>query len=195
MILSVTGPRPIRLGGYYPSVLRKLDDFARGQIWKERNGTSWASDLTAQTSSLVLDSPESLFVPVSVLVAAKAPALTVLTGMALGWDQAVARACVFWNVPFVAVVPFTGQESRWPLSSQRAYRSLISSACRVVVVSEGGFSADKMMKRNRWMVDNSDRLLALLGRWETGGTWNCVKYANKVGRECRNCWDEWETFR
>jgi uncharacterized phage-like protein YoqJ len=115
--------------------------------------------------------------------------------MALGWDQAIARACEFWNVPYVAAVPFTGQERMWPLLSQREYRRLLAGAERVVVVSEGGFSSEKMRVRNRWMVDNSTQLLALLGKWETGGTWDCVKYAERVGRQTRNCWRDWETFR
>ena len=42
---------------------------------------------------------------------------TVLTGMALGWDQAVAAACVKLGLPFVACVPFAGQDRIWPAQS------------------------------------------------------------------------------
>jgi len=52
----------------------------------------------------------------------------------------------------------------------------------VVVVSEGGYSARNMQRRNEWMVDHSDKVLAV---WDgsNGGTGNCVAYARSIGRE------------
>jgi hypothetical protein len=38
----------------------------------------------------------------------------VISGMALGWDQAVAEAAVKASTPFIAAIPFRGQESKWP---------------------------------------------------------------------------------
>lgn len=49
-------------------------------------------------------------------------------------------------------------------------------------VSEGGFATYKMMVRNRYMVNKSDIVIAVICK-ETGGTAQCVKYAkehNKV---------------
>ena len=37
----------------------------------------------------------------------------VITGMALGMDLAVAKACVLSDVPFEAAIPFRGQHLRW----------------------------------------------------------------------------------
>lgn len=165
MIFSVTGPRPIRLGGYYTSIMRKLDDFARIEIERQVR--------------LAKQQDESV---------------GVLVGMAIGFDQAVARACEFWNVNFAAVVPFEGQESRWPAATQKEYRRLLKRAKKVIIVSPGGFSVEKMRERNHYMVDNSQHLLAMLGGWKTGGTWECVEYAKKVGREYTNVWDDWLTF-
>ncbi|WP_188052008.1 hypothetical protein [Azospirillum sp. Sh1] len=50
-----------------------------------------------------------------------------------------------------------------------------------------------MNTRNEWMVDHSDRLLAL---WDgsQGGTANCVRYARGLGRPIDNLWSEWEKF-
>ena len=39
----------------------------------------------------------------------------VISGMALGWDQAVARATADLGIPWVAAITFEGQESKWPL--------------------------------------------------------------------------------
>ena len=110
-----------------------------------------------------------------------------ISGMALGWDQALARACVELNIPFIAAVPFAGQETVWPAASQRAYRELCEAASDFVIVSPGGYSAAKMQIRNEWMVDHCDRVLAL---WDgsPGGTRNCVDYAKTVNKPISNAW-------
>ena len=118
----------------------------------------------------------------------------VYTGMALGWDQAVAQACIETGIPFIACVPFSGQEGKWPDDSQRRFRDLIAKAQEVVVVSEGGYSAAKMQVRNEYMVDHADQLLAL---WDgtSGGTANCVEYAKGKGLPIRNVWGSWVKFK
>lgn len=119
----------------------------------------------------------------------EAPA-RVISGMALGWDTALAEAAVEMGIPFDAYVPFAGQESRWPEPSRRRYRDLLARAARVVVVSPGGYAPEKMQLRNERMVDDSELLLAL---WDgsAGGTRNCITYAHSVGRRCRNLWPSW----
>lgn len=104
-----------------------------------------------------------------------------ITGMALGVDQDFAEACVALGIPFTAAVPFEGQESRWPPPSRRFYHQLIEQAAEVVYVSELGYARWKMEARNHWMVDHSDRLLAI---WDgtLGGTGGTVLYAERVGR-------------
>lgn len=59
---------------------------------------------------------------------------TLLTGMALGWDQACAEAAQSLDMPYIAAVPFEGQESTWPEEAQRRYRQLIDSAALVVTI-------------------------------------------------------------
>lgn len=116
----------------------------------------------------------------------------VLTGMALGWDIAVAQACVSLRVPFKAVVPFVGQESVWPRDSQALYRTMLSQAVEKIVVCDGGYAAWKMKKRNIYLVNNCDMLLALWNGLASGGTFQCVEYADEKGVEIRNCWESWE---
>lgn len=106
-----------------------------------------------------------------------------ISGMALGFDQILAEIFVELSIPFIAAVPFVGQEGRWPAASQQHYAKLLSVAKDVVVVCEGGYAAWKMQRRNEWMVEQleepEDRLLAC---WDgsAGGTGNCVSYANEV---------------
>ena len=117
----------------------------------------------------------------------------VISGMALGWDQALATAAVELAIPFVAAVPFKGQEARWPESSQREYQALLEAAAEVVIVSSGSFSARSMQARNEWMTDNCDLLLALYDG-SASGTGNCIRYADETGRDVLNLWASWQVF-
>lgn len=119
----------------------------------------------------------------------------VIVGMAQGWDQAVAGACVSLRVPFTAAVPFDGQERRWPDEAQRRYWRLLGHAENVVTVTEGEVVGDRavnaaMQRRNEWMVDRCARVAALWdGSW--GGTFNCVRYAESIGRPIDHLWPRW----
>jgi len=106
----------------------------------------------------------------------------VISGMALGVDQWAAHIAYKLGIPFVAAIPFEGQEMAWPEASQKTYRVLRKFASEEVIVSPGGYSADKMQVRNIWMVDNCDSLIAV---WDgsKGGTGNCVEYAKSVERK------------
>lgn len=119
----------------------------------------------------------------------KRPSL-VISGMALGWDIALAAAAYQLEIPYDAYVPFTGQESKWPLDSQKRYDFYLENARRVVICSPGGYSPSKMQIRNERMVDACDELLAL---WNgtAGGTANCVEYARKRDVKIVNCWRSW----
>lgn len=117
----------------------------------------------------------------------------VIVGMALGWDQAVAGACVALGVPFTAAVPWSGQPDLWPEESQRRYWRLLGQAAEVVTVCEGAAVnvPRAMQRRNEWMVDNAEGVVALWNGLIGGGTANCIAYAQKVGRPIENLWERW----
>ncbi len=117
----------------------------------------------------------------------------VITGMALGWDMAVAQACVDLGVPFTAAIPFKGQESKWLNESQVLYQELLKHAAAIVVVSPGGYSADAMYRRNEWIVDHSTILAALWDGQPNGGTYNCLQYAKTRNIQVVNCWKAYHT--
>lgn len=125
----------------------------------------------------------------------------VYTGMALGWDMACAMAAANSKIPFIAAIPFQGQEKRWIESTQQLYQRLLLKASRVIYVDElpgyqlgvEGYHPAKLQKRNEWMVDQigcGDRVLAL---WDgsSGGTANCVNYAASKGVQIENVWHTW----
>lgn len=113
----------------------------------------------------------------------------VLSGMALGWDQAIAQAAIELQIPLAAVIPCAGQESRWPGVAQDYYQRLRQCASWEIVLAPA-YSSSCMQARNVWLVNYSTHLLAL---WNgsSGGTANCVRYAQQVGRPIRNCWSRW----
>ena len=118
-----------------------------------------------------------------------------VSGMALGWDTAIVEACLHLNLPYVACIPFRGQESRWSSASQRAYHEYLRKAVKVIVCSPGTYSTYKMQVRNERMIDmaleygpgpNNSILLAM---WNgtSGGTENCLLYA-RTRMETINAW-------
>lgn len=130
----------------------------------------------------------------------------VISGMALGWDTALALAALESRVPLIAAVPFEGFDSKWPTPSRRVYQSILEKAQEIVVIDKvndgryqelnnnippGVYSPIKLQTRNVWMVDNCELLVAL---WDgsSGGTANCLKYARAVKRNWVNFWPEFQ---
>jgi uncharacterized phage-like protein YoqJ len=108
-----------------------------------------------------------------------------IQGMALGGDQIFGWACISEGIPFIAAVPFLGQENRWPEKSRKEYLNLLSRAesvhfqfdrppgARAVLSISDVRQA--MQQRNMWMSNHSTHALAI---WDgsSGGTGNCVRY-------------------
>jgi len=147
MIITFTGHRPNKLGGYIEPnpTSRLVRQLIRQQLERMK--------------------PDSA-----------------ISGMAQGVDLWAAEICYVLHIPYTAAVPFVGQEMLWPELAKNRWRYLLGRAANVVVVSEGEYSAKKMQKRNEWMVDNADVLLAV---WDgtSGGTANCVRYAEKKKKQ------------
>lgn len=110
----------------------------------------------------------------------------VISGMALGWDQALAYAAIKLGIPVRAYIPFVGQADNWPAGSHELYGRILMK-CEVKRISID-FHPRAMDDRNEAMVDDCDLVLAL---WDgsPGGTGNCIRYANDVGRQVVNLWD------
>lgn len=112
----------------------------------------------------------------------------VISGMALGWDQALAVAALNRLLPVHAYIPFPGQADKWPLESQYFYQDLLRQCSSIKMISFGGYSAKAMQDRNEAMVDDSAEVLALWSG-EPGGTANAVTYAENCLKVVHNVWD------
>jgi len=131
--------------------------------------------------------------------------ITFITGMALGVDQWAASAARLArkdeesiqiisghgvDVKLIAAIPFLGQEKNWPEQSQEQYRHLLNHCDDIYFVDEEGYAPWKLLNRNKWMVDNSDLVIAVWNRNEKGGTAHCVRYAKKQGKKVINLWED-----
>lgn len=117
----------------------------------------------------------------------------VISGLALGWDTAIALAALDARIPLIAAVPFIGQERVWPEEPQERYRAILERASDVVIVSSGGYMPSKMQTRNIWMVDHCTRVAAF---WDgsAGGTKNCIDYAQSCGKQIDNLWSRYQPY-
>ena len=111
-----------------------------------------------------------------------------LSGGALGYDTFAAEAVMGLRgrYPWITlefVVPFDAQAERWEPYSRLRYNWNLDQADIVTYVSHE-YSRDCMTKRNRYLVDQSDMLLAAYdGR--PGGTQHTVDYAKSRNKEIR----------
>lgn len=106
-----------------------------------------------------------------------------ISGGAIGVDQIFAEAVTMLKAVgktdalLTIAKPFPSQASRWPANIQEKFRLLCAAADEVVNVSEDPYASWKMQKRNVWMVDKSEIVIAVWDGVKSGGTWNCLKYA------------------
>lgn len=119
----------------------------------------------------------------------------IITGMALGWDMAFACAAFHERVPYVAAIPCAGQERFWRQEHITLYQMLLDSAAEKVTVSKA-YTHAAMQRRNVWMVDHCECLVAL---WNgsSGGTANCMKYAESktlAKPVILNVWPMWRRY-
>lgn len=114
-----------------------------------------------------------------------------ISGMALGVDQLFFSvghqlreeyAAKGIKVVLTAAVPCIEQDGIWKDDCKISYAAMLKAADKKVLVSDKKFVEDKgcMQRRNEFMVDNADMVLAYHDGSE-GGTKNCVNYAKSQG--------------
>lgn len=114
-----------------------------------------------------------------------------LSGGALGVDQDFAETVLSFKkkVPEILLeiaVPCRAQAARWSEADQMRYRSILARADRVTVLSEK-YTRFCMQKRNEYMVEKSDLILAFWNGVKKGGTWNTIFYAKKQEKTVKVC--------
>lgn len=105
-----------------------------------------------------------------------------LTGMAQGVDimcgEIVLELKSEFDIHLFCVIPCKNQFTGLDDKSLAKYNKLISEASGVIYTSEEEYSKGCMMKRNRYLVDNAEYLLAVFDG-QKGGTMSTINYAIK----------------
>ena len=105
------------------------------------------------------------------------------TGGALGFETLAAQAVLSAreknpDIRFILVLPCRDQSAKWPESAVELYESIKSRADEVIYTSETA-SRGYILKRNRYMVDESDYCLTYLSK-TSGRTAQTIRYAEKT---------------
>ena len=113
---------------------------------------------------------------------------TFLNGGARGGDIIFAeqvllvKATEYPNIRLITVVPHEGQANSWSEAWRDRYFRIHELSTEVITLASR-YSRDCYHVRNRYLVDNADKLLALYNGGATGGTAYTVKYAHEKNRE------------
>ena len=107
-----------------------------------------------------------------------------ICGMARGCDTYFAEAVLALRaekdgVTLEAAVPCDSQANSWSAADRRRYEHLLAECDEVSFISHT-YSPGCMQRRNKYMVDNSDVLIAIFNG-TAGGTMNTVLLAKRRG--------------
>lgn len=113
-----------------------------------------------------------------------------ISGMALGFDTLAAKMVLKKRkaglpLRLVCALPCKNQDKLWTHTQKREYAGVLQAADAVVTVSQTEYTAGCMQKRNRYMVDRADLVVACLYH-SRGGTLQTVTYAQKQGKPVIN---------
>ena len=103
-----------------------------------------------------------------------------ICGMAEGCDLYFCEAVLALredhpDITLEAAVPFAGQAEHWGAAQRQRYEALLAR-CDTITVLQEHYSPGCMMKRNRYMVDHADLIIACYDG-KSGGTLNTLRYA------------------
>lgn len=84
------------------------------------------------------------------------------------------------QITLEAAVPCESQADKWPVKLQRRYHAILSR-CDTKTLIQSQYTNDCMQKRNRYMVDKADMVIAV---WNgsPSGTGKTVAYAKEQGK-------------
>lgn len=107
------------------------------------------------------------------------------TGMARGIDllcgEIVLEIQKEFDVHLFCVIPCKNQCRGWSGADVEAYNRLLSAASGVTYITSENYRDGCMMKRNRFLVDTSQYILAVYDG-QRGGTMSTINYAKKKKR-------------
>ena len=112
-----------------------------------------------------------------------------LSGAARGFDTIAAEIVlslreVYPWVRLTVVLPCADQAARWNAEDKRRWDNIVHNSDHVETLAPV-YDKSCMFRRNRYLVDNADLVLAAYHKGSTGGTAMTVDYARKQGVKVR----------
>jgi uncharacterized phage-like protein YoqJ len=133
---------------------------------------------------------------------------TFITGMAMGTDQWSGKIVAelkneYSDIKLLAAVPFAGQSNIWRSETKQSWLNILTSCDEIYLIdtqpdtpitfdelinlsnvknTDSNYTiTHKLHKRNEWMVDRADAIIAVFKN-TPGGTAKCIKYAQSKGK-------------
>ena len=108
---------------------------------------------------------------------------TFLCGMALGFDMICAETVLqlklkYKSIKLIGAIPCKNQTEKWKKESIDRYNKILSLADKITYTSNSNYYNGCMQKRNQYMIDNSNLLIAVFNG-SNGGTKQTIEYAYK----------------
>lgn len=108
-----------------------------------------------------------------------------ISGMAVGADldfaETVLKLRNKYPVTLECAIPCPNQTLKWNNKDKLRYEKILKRADEVNLVSER-YTPECMLKRNRYMVNKSELVIAVFNGIEKGGTWYTISYAKKENK-------------
>lgn len=105
-----------------------------------------------------------------------------ISGMSLGVDMLAAELVIelkqnYPEIILECALPCINQTAKWNEESIIRYQNILSLADKVTIVSDTFYFNGCMAKRNKYMIERSNRIIAVYNGKKYGGTYQTINMA------------------
>lgn len=112
--------------------------------------------------------------------------LNFISGMAVGADLDFAEIVLTlrdkYPITLECAIPCQNQTLKWSDTDKLRYDDILKRADEINLISKR-YTPECMLKRNRYMVNKSELVIAVFNGIERGGTWYTINYAKKNNKK------------
>ena len=110
-----------------------------------------------------------------------------MAGGAIGFDAIAAQSILnlksnYTELKFILAIPCKDKSVKWSDKDKYIYEDIKRRADKVIYTSKK-YEKNCMLKRNQFMVDNSNFIISAWDGRKIGGTYYTVNYAKKLGKK------------